>query len=86
VVFTMPVGGISGPINEGVNGAVLELTDRQEPTAQDIAQHLDATRETLLGQQRQEAFSVFVDSLMSRYEKAGAIIYSKKPTQLPLGN
>ncbi len=86
VVFTMPVGGISGPINEGVNGAVLELTDRQEPTPQDIAQHFDATRETLLNQQRQEAFSVFVDSLMNRYEKAGAIIYSKKPTQLPLGN
>jgi peptidyl-prolyl cis-trans isomerase D len=86
VVFTMPVGGISGPINEGVNGAVLELTDRQEPTAQDIAQHFDATRETMLNQQRQEAFSVFVDSLMNRYEKAGAIIYSKKPTQLPLGN
>ena len=86
VVFTMPVGGISGPINEGVNGAVLELTDRQEPTAQDIAQHFDATREALLNQKRQEAFSVFVDSLMNRYEKAGAIIYSKKPTQLPLGN
>ncbi len=86
VVFTMPVGGISGPINEGVNGAVLELTDKQEPSAQDIAQHFDATRETLLNQQRQEAFSVFVDSLMNRYEKAGAIIYSKKPTQLPLGN
>ena len=86
VVFTMPIGGISSPINEGVNGAVLELTDKQEPTAADIASHLDATRETLLNQQRQEAFSVFVDSLMNRYEKAGAITYSKKPTQLPLGN
>jgi peptidyl-prolyl cis-trans isomerase D len=86
VVFTMPVGAISGPINEGVNGAVLELTDKQEPSAQDIAQHLDATKETLLNQQRQEAFSVFVDSLMNRYQEAGAIIYSKKPTELPLGN
>jgi peptidyl-prolyl cis-trans isomerase D len=86
VVFTMPVGGISGPVNEGVNGAVLQLTDKQEPNAADIAQHLDATRQTLLNQQRQEAFSVFVDSLMNRYEKAGAIIYSKKPAQLPLGN
>ena len=56
------------------------------PTAADIASHLDATRETLLNQQRQEAFSVFVDSLMNRYEKAGAITYSKKPTQLPTGN
>jgi peptidyl-prolyl cis-trans isomerase D len=85
VVFTMPVGGISGPVNEGVNGAVLQLTDKEEPTAADIAQHLDATKQTLLNQQRQEAFSVFVDSLMNRYEKAGAIIYSKKPTELPLG-
>ena len=85
VVFTMPIGGISGPINEGVNGAVLQLTDKQQPTASDTAQHFDATKEALLSQQRQEAFSVFVDSLMSRYEKAGAIIYSKKPTELPLG-
>jgi peptidyl-prolyl cis-trans isomerase D len=86
VVFTMPVGAISGPINESVNGAVLQLTDKQEPGAEDIAQHFDAAKETLLNQQRQEAFSVFVDSLMNRYEKAGAIIYSKKPTELPLGN
>ena len=86
VVFTMPIGGISGPINESVNGAVLQLTDKQEPTAADIVAHLDATKETLLNQQRQEAFSVFVDSLMNRYEKAGAIVYSKKPTQLPIGN
>jgi peptidyl-prolyl cis-trans isomerase D len=86
VVFTMPIGGISGPVNEGANGAVLQLTDKQEPNAADIAAHLDATKQTLLNQQRQEAFSVFVDSLMNRYEKAGAIIYSKKPSQLPLGN
>ncbi len=86
VVFTMPVGGISGPINEGVNGAVLQLTDKQEPSAADVAQHFDETKQALLNQQRQEAFSVFVDSLMNRYEKAGAIIYSKKPAQSPLGN
>ncbi|HSY36018.1 MAG TPA: peptidyl-prolyl cis-trans isomerase [Acidobacteriaceae bacterium] len=86
VVFTMPVGGISGPINEGVNGAVLQLTDKQEPNAADIAQHFDETRQALLNQQRQEAFSVFVDSLMNRYQKAGAIIYSKKPAQSPFGN
>jgi len=86
VVFTMPVGGISGPVNEGVNGAVLQLTDKQEPSEADIAQHFDETKQALLTQQRQEAFSVFVDSLMNRYEKAGAIIYSKKPAQSPLGN
>jgi peptidyl-prolyl cis-trans isomerase D len=86
VVFTLPKGAISGPINEGVNGAVVQLTDKQEPSAQDIAANFDATKEKLLGQKRQEAFSVFVDSLMNRYEKAGAVIYSKKKSDVPLGN
>jgi peptidyl-prolyl cis-trans isomerase D len=86
VVFTMPKGAISGPINEGVNGAVLQLTDKQEPTSEDIAKNFDATREKLLDQQRQEAFSVFVDSMMNRYEKAGAITYSHKKADTPLGN
>ena len=86
VVFTMPKGAISGPINEGVNGAVLQLTDKQEPTSEDIAKNFDATKEKLLDQQRQEAFSVFVDSMMNRYEKAGAITYSHKKADTPLGN
>ena len=86
VVFDMPKGGISGPINEGVNGAVLQLTDKQVPSTEDIAKNFDATREKLLDQQRQEAFSVFVDSMMNRYEKAGAVIYSHKKADLPLGN
>jgi peptidyl-prolyl cis-trans isomerase D len=86
VVFTMPKGGISGPINEGVSGAVLQLTDKQEPTPDDIAKNLDATKEKLLDQQRQESFGVFVDSMMSRYEKSGAIAYSKKKSDVPLGN
>jgi peptidyl-prolyl cis-trans isomerase D len=88
VVFTMPKGAISGPVNEGVNGAVLQLTDKQEPSADDIAKNFDATKEKLLDQQRQEAFTVFVDSIVNRYEKAGAIVYSNnnKKTEVPLGN
>jgi len=86
VVFTMPKGGISGPINEGVNGAVIQLTDKQEPSADEVAKNFDATKEKLLDQQRQEAFSVFVDSMMNRYEKSGAIIYSNKKPDTPFGN
>jgi peptidyl-prolyl cis-trans isomerase D len=86
VVFTLPKGGISGPINEGANGAVIQLTDKQEPSADDIAKNFDATKEKLLDQKRQEAFSVFVDGLMNRYEKSGAIIYSRKQqSEIPLG-
>ena len=86
VAFTLPKGGISGPINEGANGAVLQLTDKQEPTAADIAAHYDATKEQLLNEKRQEAFSVFAGTLMDRYEKAGSITYTKKPTPSPFGN
>jgi peptidyl-prolyl cis-trans isomerase D len=86
VVFTMPKGGISGPVNEGANGSVLQLEDKQEPTADDIAKNFDATKEKLLAAQRQEAFSIFVGSLMDRYQKAGAIVYSKKAPTSPLGN
>ena len=85
VAFNLAKGGISGPINEGANGAVLQLTDKQEPTADDIAKNLAATKDKLLDQKRQEAFSVFIGSLMDRYEKAGAIAYAKKPTS-PLGS
>jgi peptidyl-prolyl cis-trans isomerase D len=86
VVFNMSKGAISGPINEGANGVVVQLTDKQEPSAADIAKNFDATKEKLLDQQRQEAFSVFVDSLMNRYLKAGAITYSKAKTIPPLGS
>lgn len=85
VVFSMQKGAISGPIDGGVNGAVLELTDRQEPTSEEIAKNFDATKEKLLDQQRQEAFSVFVDSLMDRFQRAGAISYSRKSTPPPVG-
>jgi peptidyl-prolyl cis-trans isomerase D len=86
VVFTLPQGGISGPVNEGANGAVLQVIDKQEPTADEIAKNFAATKTKLLDQQRQEAFAVFAGALMDRYEKDGAIIYSKKQTGLPLGN
>jgi peptidyl-prolyl cis-trans isomerase D len=86
VVFTMPKGGISGPVMEGANGSVLQLVDKQEPTADDIQKNFAATKDKLLDTKRQEAFSIFVGSLMDRYEKAGAITYSKKPAESPLGN
>jgi peptidyl-prolyl cis-trans isomerase D len=87
VVFTLPKGGISGPVNEGSNGAVLQLTEKQEPSADDIAKNFAATKDKLLETARQEAFSVFVGSLMERYEKAGAITYAKKQgPSLPIGN
>jgi peptidyl-prolyl cis-trans isomerase D len=85
VVFTLPVGGVSAPVNEGANGAVLQLSQKVEPTADDIAKNMDATREKLLDTKRQEAFQVFVGTLMDRYERAGAVAYTKKQPTGPLG-
>ena len=85
VAFSLPKGGISGPINEGPGGGVLQLVDKQEPTADDIAKNLPASREKLLNVQREEVFNVFVGSLIDKYEKAGAIVYSAKQPASPFG-
>lgn len=78
VLFSLPKGGISGPLNEGPNGIVAQVLDKQEPTAEDLAKNLPATREKLLDQQRQEAFNLFAASLIQRYQQSGGIIYSRQ--------
>ena len=85
-VFALPKGGISNPISQGMNGVVAQLVDKQEPTPQDIQAHLGTTRDKLLDAQRAEVFNVFAGTLLDRYERAGAIVYSRKPTGLPLGS
>ncbi len=85
-LFTLAKGGVTGPINQGPNGAVAQIVDKQEPTPADITAHLTATRDKLLDAQRAEVFNVFAGTLMDRYERGGAIVYSRKPTGLPLGS
>ena len=85
-IFTLPKGGISPPINEGPNGVVAQLQELDQPTAADIAQNLPESRDKLLDEQRAEAFNVFAGTLMQHYENAHAIVYSRKPTGLPLGS
>ena len=85
-IFTLPKGGISAPLNEGPNGAVAQVVDLAQPTPQEIAQNFSATRDKLLDAQRAEVFNIFAGTLMDRYERAGAIVYSRKPTGSPLGS
>jgi peptidyl-prolyl cis-trans isomerase D len=86
VAFTLPKGGISGPIDEGANGGVLQVEDKQEPSADDIAKNFAATKEKMLSAKRDEVFQVFAETLMQRYEKAGAISYNEiKPPAPPTG-
>ena len=84
VLFSLPKNGISGPINEGPNGIVAQVIDKQGPTPEELAKNLPAAREKLLDQQRQEAFGLFAASLLQRYQQNGAVVYSRKqPAGLP---
>ncbi|HXC94388.1 MAG TPA: peptidyl-prolyl cis-trans isomerase [Edaphobacter sp.] len=89
VAFTLAKGAISGPINTGRSGIVLSVVDKQEPTAEEITKNFDATREGLLSQQREEIFRVYLGELTQKYEKGGAVRYSKAqpaPGASPFGN
>ena len=79
VIFTLPKGGISPPINEGPNGAVAQMVELDQPAADDIAKNLGATKDKMLDEARAEAFNVFAGTLMERYTNANAIVYARKP-------
>ena len=87
VAFSLNKGGISNAINLGRTGIVLDVTDKQEPTAEDIAKNFDQTREQLLNNQRDQIFQVYVGTVTKKYEDAGAVRYSKKQQTpaLPVG-
>jgi peptidyl-prolyl cis-trans isomerase D len=77
-LLDMKVGDLSGPINAQRTGVVAKLVDKQEPSADEIAKNFDMTREQLLEQRRQDAFSVFLSSVMNDYKKSKRIQMSAK--------
>ena len=83
VAFTLNKGAVSGPVNLGRAGIVLTVTDKQEPTAEDITKNFEQTREQLLNDQREQIFQVYVGNVTKKYEEAGAIRYSKKQPAAP---
>jgi peptidyl-prolyl cis-trans isomerase D len=84
-LFDMSVGAISGPIDAGRTGVVVKIDDKQEPSADEIAKNIDQTRDQLLDQRRNEAFSVFVSSVFNDYKKRKLVVINAKPQgpQLP---
>lgn len=81
VAFSLAKGAISGPINAGRTGVVLTVLDKQEPTADDIAKNFDKMQAQLMGERQDEIFRVYMGSLMEKYEKGGAVRYSRKPSE-----
>ncbi len=73
VVFSMKAGEISGPINTGRGGAVIALSDKQEPPAAQFAASKDRLRDQLLQKRREEVLEIFAANLQKQMEKGGKI-------------
>jgi peptidyl-prolyl cis-trans isomerase D len=85
--FDLPKGGISGPLNAGPSGAVVQIVDKEEPSADEIAKAFTAMRTQLIDQQRAEIFGIYMQTLIDNYTKQGAIRILQKPAAAgsPLG-
>ena len=77
-LFDLKVGQISKAINTGHSGIVAKISDKQEPTPDEIAKNFDTTRESLLNERREQMFAVFVTALTDRYQKAGGIRMNRR--------
>ena len=83
-LFNLSVGNISGPIVTQRTGVVARILDKQEPSAEEIAKNFDQTRDQLLGEQRNAAFSVFVSNLWDNYRKHGQVRMNPQANKSPL--
>ncbi|HEX4604424.1 MAG TPA: peptidyl-prolyl cis-trans isomerase [Candidatus Angelobacter sp.] len=79
IAFSMKAGEISNPISVGGGQAVLQMVERQEPSAADPAflQQRDQLRERLASEKRQEVISLFLNDLGARMEKEGKVKINK---------
>lgn len=71
--FSMKPGEISGPIDNGNTGAVLQLLEKQDPAEQDFAAKKDQIRDSLLQNKQGDLFNLFVSNLRDQMQKAGKI-------------
>jgi peptidyl-prolyl cis-trans isomerase D len=77
-LFEMKVGNISGPISTERNGVVVKILDKQEPSADEIQKHFDGTRDEILAERRNEAFSVFMSGVWNDYKKRNLVRMNAK--------
>lgn len=82
-LFDMAVGNISGPIAAGRTGVVVKITDKQEPTADEITKNFDQMRDQMLDRRRNEAFEVFATNVIKEYKTKGRVRFNPKAQQTP---
>jgi peptidyl-prolyl cis-trans isomerase D len=73
VAFTLKPSEISGPINSGADGVVLQVLESQAATEADYAAKRDQIRDAILQGKQQERFGLFVSNLVDAMTKAGKI-------------
>jgi peptidyl-prolyl cis-trans isomerase D len=78
VAFTLAKGAISGAINAGQTGVVLTVTDKEQPSPDEIAKNFDQTKEGLLNTQREQIFRVFLGTVSQKYQDGGGIRLTKQ--------
>jgi peptidyl-prolyl cis-trans isomerase D len=72
-IMGMKPGEISGPVNAGQSGVVVQLVERQEPSDADFNLGKDSVKEQLLSQKKNEAVDVYASALRDRMEKSGKL-------------
>jgi peptidyl-prolyl cis-trans isomerase D len=78
--FALKPGEISGPLNSGEKGVVVQVTDRQEASLTDgkFSKDRDGIVEQLSRQRQSQALQLFFSNLQTRMEKEGKIKINKK--------
>jgi peptidyl-prolyl cis-trans isomerase D len=82
-LFDLAPGNISGAINAGRTGVVVKILDKQEPAAGEIAKNIDQTKDQLLYQRREDAFNVFLSTILEDYKKHNRIQVLKQKAEVP---
>jgi peptidyl-prolyl cis-trans isomerase D len=77
-LLDLKVGDLSGPIDTPRTGVVAKILDKQEPTADEIAKNLDQARDQILEQRRNDAFGVFMSTVMDDYKKNKRVLVNAK--------
>jgi peptidyl-prolyl cis-trans isomerase D len=69
----MKPGDISGPIETGRDGVVLQLLEKQEPSPAEFEQAKEGLREQVLQRKQNVAFQLFASTLFDRLQKENKI-------------
>ena len=77
-LFSLQPGQVSDAINAQRTGVVAKITQRQEPSADEIAKNFDQTKEAILDERRGQAFSVFLSNILTDYKKHNRIRMAAK--------